>query len=132
VQRRSLRKAELEDRFIRLLRDLSLKPALTGLLRVAIEAKLASQRSMGAKQIAQLRERPAALGTRQRQILDKSLSGVFYDSNTKELLSEAEQESDNLHRQIAAAKGSEMVPVQVIKTGLAVLQDRGPSGRSPA
>ena len=115
---RSLRKTELEGRFIQLLRDLSLKPDLTGLLHTAIEANLASQRSMGAKQIAQLRERLAALGTRQRQILDKSLSGVFSDSNTKELLSEAEQESDNLETQIAAAEGSEMVPVQVIKTGL--------------
>lgn len=62
---------------------------------------------------------------RQRQILDKSLSGVFSDSNTKELLSEAEQESDNLETQIAAAEGSEMVPVQVIKTGLTVLRDMG-------
>jgi site-specific DNA recombinase len=120
---RSVRKAQLEDRFVRLLRDLSLKPALTGLLRAAIEANLASQRSMGVKQIAQLRERLAALGTRQRQILDKSLSGVFSDSNTKELLSEAEQESDSLQRQVAVAEGSEMVPEQVIKTGLAVLQD---------
>ena len=101
-------------------------------LRVAIEANLASQRSMGTKQIAQLKERLAALGTRQPQILDKSLSGVFSDSNTRELLSEAEQESDNLQRQIAVAEGLEMVPEQVIKTGLAVLQDVGPSGRSPA
>jgi hypothetical protein len=87
---------------------------------------------MGAKQIAELKERLAALGTRQRQILDKSLSGVFSDSNTKELLSEAEQESDNLQRQITVAEGSEMVPEQVIKTGLAVLQDMGSSGRSLA
>jgi hypothetical protein len=79
-----------------------------------------------------LRERLAALGTRQRQILDKSLSGVFSDSNTKELLSEAEQKSDSLQRQIAVAEGSKMVPEQVIETGLAVLQDMGPSGRSPA
>jgi len=66
---------------------------------------------------------------RQRQILDKSLSEVFSDSNTKELLSEAEQESDNLQSQTTAAEGSEMAPEQVIKTGLAVLQDIGPSGR---
>jgi hypothetical protein len=94
-------------------------------LRVAIEANLASQRSMGAKQITQLKERLAALGTHQPQILDKSLSGVFSDSNTRELLSEAEQEPDNLQRQIAVAEGSEIVPEQVIKTGLAVLQDMG-------
>ena len=87
---------------------------------------------MGAKQITQLKERLAALGTRQPQILDKSLSGVFSDSNTRELLSEAEQESDNVQKQIAVAEGLEMVPEQVIKTGLAVLQDVGPSGRSPA
>ena len=62
---------------------------------------------------------------RQRQILDKSLSEVFSDSNTKELLSEAEQESDNLQSQTTAAEGSEMAPEQVIKTGLAVLQDIG-------
>jgi hypothetical protein len=76
--------------------------------------------------------RLAAVDTRKRQILDKSLSGVFSDSNTKELLCEAEQESDNVQRQIAVAEGSEMVPEQLIKTGLAVLQDMGSSGRSPA
>jgi hypothetical protein len=76
--------------------------------------------------------RLAAVGTRKRQILDKSLSGVFSDSNTKELLCEAEQESDNVQRQIAVAEGSEMGPEQLIKTGLAVLQDMGSSGRSPA
>jgi len=55
--------------------------------------------------------------------LDKSLSGVFSDSDTKRLLSEAEQEGDNVQSQIAAAESSEIVPEQVINTGLAVLQD---------
>jgi site-specific DNA recombinase len=90
---------------------------------VAIEANLASKRSMGVKQIAQLKVRLTVLGTRRRQIMDKSLSGVFSDSDTKMLLSEAEQESDDLQSQIAAAEGPGIVPEEVIKTGLAVLQD---------
>ncbi|RIE06827.1 hypothetical protein SMC7_00750 [Candidatus Cryosericum terrychapinii] len=120
---RSLGKAEVESRFTQLLRDLSLKPALTEMLDIAIKANLTSKRSMGAKHMAQLKARLAALGTRHRQILDKSLSGVFSDSDTKRLISEAEQESDNIQRQIAATEGSETVPEQVIKRGLAVLQD---------
>lgn len=44
-------------------------------------------------------------------------------AHTKRLLSEAEQESDDLQSQIAAAESSEIVPEQVIKTGFAVLQD---------
>ncbi len=90
---------------------------------MAIEANLASQRSVGAKQMAQLKVRLVELSTRHRQILDKSLSGVFSDSDTKRLLSETEQERENLQSQIAATEGSEMVPEQVIKRGLAVLQD---------
>ncbi|MBA4365229.1 MAG: hypothetical protein C0398_04375 [Coprothermobacter sp.] len=90
---------------------------------MAIEANLASQRSVGAKQMARLKARLVELSTRHRQILDKSLSGVFSDSDTKKLLSEAEQESDNLQSQIAAAESSEIVPKEVVKKGFAVLQD---------
>ena len=121
----SLGKAQVEGHFAQLLSELSLKPVLAQLLGVAIEANLASKRSMGAKQIAQLKVRLTVLGTRRRQIMDKSLSGVFSDSDTKRLLSETEQESDDLQSQIAAAEGSEIVPEEVIKTGLAVLQDMG-------
>ena len=120
---RSLKKVELENRFTQLLRDLSLKPALTNLLRVAIEANLVSKRSMDARQRAQLKGRLKILDARHQQILDKSLSGVFSDSDTKRLLSEAEQESGNIQSQIVAAESSEIVPEQVIKTGFAVLQD---------
>jgi site-specific DNA recombinase len=120
---RSLRKAEVESRFTQLLGDLSLKPTLTKLLNMAIEVNLASGRSVNAKETTRLKERLAALDTRHRQILNKSLSGVFSDSDTTRLLSETEQESDNLRIQIAAAEGSEMVPEQAIKTGFAVLRD---------
>lgn len=120
---RSLRKAELENRFTQLLRNLSLKPALTDLLRVAIEANLVSKRSMDAKQMAQSKLRLKMLDAHHRQILDKFLSGVFSDSDTKRLLSETEQESGNIQSQIVAAESSEIVPEQVIKTGFAILQD---------
>jgi hypothetical protein len=82
-----------------------------------------SKRSMDAKQMAQLKVRLRVLDTRHQQILDKSLSGVFSDSDTKRLLSEAEQEGDNIQSQIVAAESSEIVPEQVIKTGFAILQD---------
>jgi FixJ family two-component response regulator len=91
-----LRKADLENQFTQLLRRLSLKPVLTEMLCMAIEANLASQRSVGAKQMAQLKVRLVELSTRHRQILDKSLSEVFSDSDTKRLLSETEQERENL------------------------------------
>ena len=73
--------------------------------------------------MAQLKKKLVALDTRHRQILDKSLSGVFSDSDTQRLLSEVQQESDGVQAQIALAEGSELVPEQVIKTGFAVLQD---------
>jgi site-specific DNA recombinase len=119
----SLGKAQVETQFTGLLHDLSLKPALTKLLDVAIETNLASRQSTSKREVAQLNQRLAALSTRHKQILDKSLSGVFSDSDTKRLLSEAERESEDLQCQIAATEGNEMIPEQVIKTGLAVLQD---------
>ncbi|WP_413814596.1 recombinase family protein [Candidatus Cryosericum septentrionale] len=121
----SLGKAQVEGQFTQLLNSVSLEPALTKLLGLAIDANLESKRSMGVKQMSQLKVRLGALGTRHRQILDKSLSGVFSDSDTKRLLSETEQESDDVQAQIALAEGSELVPEQVIKTGLAILQDMG-------
>ncbi|MHB8071454.1 MAG: recombinase family protein [Candidatus Cryosericum sp.] len=121
----SLPKSGVEDQFTQLLSDLSLKPSLAELLGAAVEANLASRTSASAKEMARLRMKLVALDARHRQILDKSLSGVFPDRDTQRLLAEVQQDSDDVQSQIALAEGSELVPEQVIKTGLAVIQDLG-------
>ncbi len=50
---------------------------------------------------------------------------IIAQAGTERLLAETEQERENIQSQIALAEGSELVPEQVIKTGLAVLQDMG-------
>ncbi len=122
---RSLKKADVENQFEELLRGLSLKPALTEMLRTAIEVNLASQRTMGAKQMTQLKARATLLSARRQQAMEKCLSGVFSDSDTKRLLANIDEESESLQSQIALAEGLELAPEQVIKTGLEVLQDMG-------
>jgi DNA invertase Pin-like site-specific DNA recombinase/DNA-directed RNA polymerase subunit RPC12/RpoP len=121
----SLGKAQVESQFSQLLYRLSLNPALAGLLNVALGENLALRGSASAKEIGRMKERLAALDMRRRAILEKSLSGVFSDSDATRLLSEAKQESDDLRSRIAAVGSSEIVPEQVIKTGLTVLQDMG-------
>lgn len=105
-------------------------PALTDMLLTAIEANWASQRAMGAQQMKQLRAKAELLSVRRQQAMEKCLSGVFSDSDTKRLLAKIDEESDSLQSQIALAEGSELAPEQVIKTGLEVLQDMGRSGRA--